>query len=310
MSGSKSVWLNTWHDPVWSKVIANAVTAGLGAAATFATVTWWPRLAGFVAAEPALATALAIALGVLAGYATNSVLRSPDAQARGVLTDSKYKKVYQVTESISFYHAIANFYDHRNSAELLQTHRAVIAEIDKCLNKSPQLRVLDLGGGTGKLVAHQFFNNAQMTWTYADPCVPMVEQFKLNLGGELLHTEAHLLTIDEACQAFSSASFDVIVVSFVLSSIPQLPDFRKLARLLRANGVLVIAEADPAYSTEEPLYGFATEDGSTALKIRPIHNLELKKECEEAGLTQNFVSLVRKRGIIYSYVASFSHAAD
>jgi hypothetical protein len=94
-------------------------------------------------------------------------------------------------------------------------------------------------------------------------------------------------------------------MSFLLSSLTGLPDFTKIARLLSDDGVLIIAEADPAYSGIQPYYSFTTGNRSVALKINPIHHLELKTLCERGGLKECAVYPVTKRGIIYSYVAVF-----
>jgi ubiquinone/menaquinone biosynthesis C-methylase UbiE len=113
------------------------------------------------------------------------------------------------------------------------------------------------------------------------------------------------MTLAEACERFSAGKSDVIIMSFVISSLSERPDFLKLARLLTDDGILIIAEADPAYSAIKPYYSFKTENGSIALKTNPIHHLELKTLCERGGLKECAVHPVTKHGVIYSYVAVF-----
>jgi len=93
---------------------------------------------------------------------------------------------YDVKDSKKFYDAISSQYDQRNSASLLRTHEQVIRSIKQAVERRANVKLLDLGGGTGKLVAHHFFDSTTIHWVYVDESALMVEQFRKNLEGTKL----------------------------------------------------------------------------------------------------------------------------
>src|SRR5262249_59132759 len=88
---------------------------------------------------------------------------------------------YTTDRARDFYQEIAPNYDLRNSGNLVSTHLATVATIQRLRAQRSSLRVLDLGGGTGKLIAIHFFNDPTISWTYVDFCPAMADEFRRNL---------------------------------------------------------------------------------------------------------------------------------
>jgi ubiquinone/menaquinone biosynthesis C-methylase UbiE len=295
-----------WHDPVWSNVIGGVILAVvLAIGAHF--LPWWPIMAGLLLVKiPLIFLIAAVFAAGLAGYLP-ATLRAPKRSLDIEKSDHrpKFDRVFEPNDSVKFYAEIADQYDVRNTEELLQTHRAVVTEIEEHVKSRETALVLDLGGGTGRGIADHFFNYTQVKWVYVDACGRMAEKFRENLAEVPLRTEVHVMTLAEAYAQFAPGETDVIVMSFLISSLPERPNFSKVSRLLREDGIFIVADADPAYSRISPYYDFRTSNGSIALKVNPIHQLELKDLCESSGLRECAVHPVKKRGLIYSYIAVF-----
>ena len=73
---------------------------------------------------------------------------------------------YAVDRARDFYQQIAPYYDLRNSGNLVSTHLSTVARLQAIRARRSSLQVLDLGGGTGKLIAIHFFNDDAVSWTY------------------------------------------------------------------------------------------------------------------------------------------------
>jgi ubiquinone/menaquinone biosynthesis C-methylase UbiE len=199
----------------------------------------------------------------------------------------KGTRVFEVCDSREFYGSIARNYDQRNSPNLLATHMGTIDEVDKIRVRNPALRVLDLGGGTGQNIATHFFNDRNMTWTYVDFCPEMIDQLKQHLKGRPLYERltVHLDDIDRACQRLPGRSFDVVLLSLVLSSMPHPPDFTRISDLMAPDGLLVISDIDPQYTSAHPYYQATAADGTlVALRTRAIQPLDVITRATAAGL--------------------------
>ena len=235
-----------WHDPVWSKVIAGAILGGAAFALAYVPSTWWPVVGQFLADHQTLGLIIALPVVGLVNYGIGHRRARKCSSENGLSANTrKFDREFSPKDSLKFYALIADLYDQRNSEELLHTHRAVVTAIKRHIASRASSLVLDLGGGTGKLIAHHFFDNASVKWVYVDACGRMAEKFRENLSGVPLRTEAYVMTLSETHEQFSSSKSDVVVMSFLLSSLPERPDFVRIAGLLREDGVLIVAEAVP-----------------------------------------------------------------
>jgi ubiquinone/menaquinone biosynthesis C-methylase UbiE len=235
-------------------------------------------------------------------------------------TRRKVSKVFNVSQARQFYTAIAENYDERNSANLLATQLEVIACLEDARKTSPSLRVLDLGGGTGQNIATHFFSDPDISWTYVDFCPAMVEQLDSHLAGYPLYRNLHKVVSDigDVHRCLQPASFDIVLLSLVLSSMPRLPDLAKLASMLAPSGALVISDINPGYTERHPYYAATARDGNlVAMRMRPVDPIHLCEQAAAAGLRRPRVSwqpgLAHPAGastVAYSFVTSFAAPAD
>ena len=206
-----------------------------------------------------------------------------------------------------FYQAIATRYDQRNSGALLDTQREIVRRISARALDRPALRVLDLGGGTGREIATHFFDHPAIRWSYVDFCSAMVDQFRRNIRGTTLADRAtvHVEDVTSAIGRVTGGSFDVVLLSFLLSSMPTWPDFRALAGLLAPGGVLVVADIDPAYTALKPSYEVAVDDRTYSLRTTAVRPLRVLRKARAAGLTLHEVVEIDSDRLEYSFVEVF-----
>lgn len=211
---------------------------------------------------------------------------------------------HETAQSLKFYDKIAWHYDDEVSEDFVKTHNALNDVILAQIDKKPNPTVLDLGGGTGKILG-TFQKRQGLKWFYCDASRTMNEVFKSNFSGCSI--------IQETCCMDASAylkrkrrTYDVIVMSFVLSSMPRSINFNLLAGSLAAGGALIIAEANPTYSLGKPLFKITTDKRhKLSLKIRPIDESSLADSARTAGLRIIDLVGIDKGDHPYSYIAVF-----
>jgi ubiquinone/menaquinone biosynthesis C-methylase UbiE len=234
----------------------------------------------------------------------HEAIEQPARPSNGVVVDREYS----VGAARDFYQMISTHYDLRNSGNLTSTHLATVAELQSIRSRHDSLRVLDLGGGTGKLIAVHFFNDADIAWTYVDYCPAMAEEFRRNLSGTTLSKHARIVLDDlmVATRRFAPQSFDVVVLSLVLSSMPALPDFAPIARVLAPGGELIVTDISPGYTHENPLYKVAMEGSVVALRTSPVDPYEVVRRAAAAGLEATRHTPIGEGNTYYSFLTVFT----
>jgi ubiquinone/menaquinone biosynthesis C-methylase UbiE len=227
----------------------------------------------------------------------------------------KVSKLFEVSHARKFYNAIASNYDERNSTNLLAAQLETIIRLERAREVKPALRVLDLGGGTGQNIATHFFSDSNICWTYVDFCPAMVEQLDHHLAGQPIFRNLSRIVedINEVHRCLPQRSYDVVLLSLVLSSMPRLPDFAKIAGLLAPNGMLIVSDINPAYTERHPYYMATAQDGNVvAMRMKPVDPVEVCKRATAAGLHQpeltwqpEFVQHMSEDSVSYSFVATF-----
>ncbi|GAB3431328.1 class I SAM-dependent methyltransferase [Flindersiella endophytica] len=216
---------------------------------------------------------------------------------------------YRVTQARDFYQKIARNYDLRSSGNLGLTQLAALAQIQAVRSQRSRLRVLDLGGGTGKMIAVHFFNDDAISWTYVDISPAMASELRQNLEGCPLGDNLEIIVDDlnNAILELPAGGFDVIILSVVLSSMPALPDFDAIARLLAPKGTLIIADINPGYTRDKPLYKVTIDRNLVvALRTNPVDPYEVIRRATTAGLRMADQKTIGEGDFYYSFVSVFT----
>lgn len=213
---------------------------------------------------------------------------------------------YEAKDASEFYGRIAHKYDERNTNYLLQTHRSVTDALRPVVDRIPNAKILDLGGGTGRQITDHFHDKKGLSWTYVDNCPNMVTQFEKNLKGTALQREVLNEDVYNIHNKLRGQQFDAIIMSCLLTSLPNLPDFANLLPLLSPHGVIIIADIDPSYTALHPYYSIGVNGDSYALKTNPVNPLEICRLFSDIDMRIKAVKPVKKSdGIIYSYCLEF-----
>jgi SAM-dependent methyltransferase len=219
-------------------------------------------------------------------------------------------RVYAASRARRFYQEIARNYDLRNSGNLVATHLATVALLQEIRARLPQVRVLDLGGGTGKLIAVHFFNDDKIKWTYVDFCPAMAAELRRNLAGCPLGRNMEVIVDDfqPAVRDLPPASYDVVMLSLVLSSLPAPPDFGPIAALLAPGGSLIVTDINPGYTRDKPLYKVAVHGTVLALRTTPVDPYEVIRRAVAAGLRATEHKMLGEGNTYYSFMTVFTPA--
>jgi ubiquinone/menaquinone biosynthesis C-methylase UbiE len=245
---------------------------------------------------------------------SDRVPRRDRAARRPASRDRQGASDHEYTTDLArdFYQKIAPNYDlrNRNSGNLVTTHLETVDTVQRLRAQRPLLRVLDLGGGTGKLIAIPFFNDPTVSWTYVDFCPAMAAEFRRNLAGQPLGDNAEIVVDDlvRVLRQLPAASYDVVLLSFVLSSMPAALDLTPVARVMRPDGSLVITDINPGYTHEKPLYKVPVGGQVVALRTTPVDPFDVIRRAGAAGLTMAEQRTFGEGVTYYSFMTVFTAA--
>ena len=200
---------------------------------------------------------------------------------------------FNVSKSHIFYSKIAEDYDEANSKKMHNTHHAVIEKIEKIMRSKGDdpISVLDLGSGTGKLVAHDFRNNENLKWTNFDLCKEMSDEFEQNLSTAKFSRKSikgDIMDIGKI-DYFEQEKFDIIIICFVLSSMSKYPNFGSIKSFLKDDGSLLIADAYPSFTRAKPLYRVK----NLTLKTKEIRPLKLVSSLMSKGFILQCCDIIK-----------------
>ena len=212
---------------------------------------------------------------------------------------------FEVQRSVDFYNTVAPHYDKGVSNDFIGTHTDLNRVIEEQISSGKETSVLDLGGGTGKIF-RKFDTNQEVAWHYCDACPAMLNIFNRFFGKTPALREAVCQDAEEYLHKCES-KFDIIILSFLISSMPHLIDFSLIKRRLKDGGLLIIVEANPTYSEKKPKFSILDKSSNVkySLKIRPIDAPSLSRNASVVGF-KIFDLLSHNKGEQpYSYIAMF-----
>ncbi|MDZ4064090.1 MAG: methyltransferase domain-containing protein [Coriobacteriia bacterium] len=251
-------------------------------------------------ADPGLEQAIAVVAAVGALF----------IQQRKAFKDAvPYDHPYTASDAPEFYDRIAGVYDARNSDLLIATHKKVIETIANHLRSRSNWSVLDLCGGTGRLIAFHFSTIADGHWISVDSSGSMRAQFERNLRGTRLPVDLRSQDIYEFLAGPGvPAKHDVVLLALALSSLPRNPDWERVAAQLKTDGILVVADIEPSYAAIHPYYTALVGNETHALRTRPVHLANVISEATDAGLVPADSTSVHEGEKTYSYIQVFRSA--
>jgi ubiquinone/menaquinone biosynthesis C-methylase UbiE len=210
-----------------------------------------------------------------------AIIFPPNNSAKGAQStfEDNYDKIYKTEQCIEFYDRIAERYDERNTKVVLRTHRKVIAAIKAKRRNVEKLRVLDIGSGTGRQIAHQYYASENIQWHCIEPSDNMARQFRENMQGTQAEITSQAQSIFDF-KASTESKYDVVIVSLVLSSLPRDPDFGEISKCLAKGGVLIITD----FYESGQYYNFDIDNQKIALFTRRIDFMDTLKSLLLTGL--------------------------
>jgi SAM-dependent methyltransferase len=214
---------------------------------------------------------------------------------------------YRLADCVKFYNRIAEVYDARLTRENLDTLRTAARKLLSCFSEQSQtLSVLDIGAGTGQFLkvlegAHR------VKWTCIEPSAGMASVLRRFFEGPPVDAEVLEIGWEDASRYLQGRRCDAISLNFVLSSLPELPDFSILGTLLAPNGIIVISDGHPNIRASTVSFRIRAADGVHALNIQHqspeqiAHSLTMHGHFEEAAKEEN----ITKKGKLYSFVLCY-----
>jgi SAM-dependent methyltransferase len=218
------------------------------------------------------------------------------------------ERLFSTLEAELFYSLVAPSYDIRNTGPLLSTQFVTRAKIQRARAGRQSLDVLDLGGGTGREIATHFADDPTVSWTYVDFCPAMADQFRANLVEDPVPMRVRVLVedIQRVHERLEPESYDVVLLSLVLTSMPRMPDLAPITRLLRPGGVLVVSDIDPLYTERNQLYSVRVADGeAVALRTTPVQPHQIAAHAIAAGLIQEETESTTRGSASYAFVSVY-----
>lgn len=206
-----------------------------------------------------------------------------------------------------FYNIVAGTYNKRNdnTRGIRDAQNRIVEAVRQIVRgvRSGTLHVLDLGGGTGHNVYLSLRGEERLEWTSVDVSEEMTARFRENFAG----TRALSGDCLELRQVLGAQQkFDVVILSFALSSMRRDVDFGALAEVLSSRGVVLITDIHPGYVSKSPFFDIEVDGVSHALQLRKVEPLLLESEALPAGLSRTGWEIFRnERDEVYSYFVRF-----
>lgn len=217
-------------------------------------------------------------------FGQNTVFSGKKSSAKSS-RDVSDLELFTVDSSPQFYDRISRLYDIRNSNFLYTAHQKTVAKLREILGKYSSPRVLDIGAGTGRLIATHFSHRPNLRWTALDASENMNNLFAENIQtGEMSFDTICCDANDVITKINNLDEVDVFLFSFVLTSLGSLKPLESLISQAKTGAEFVIADIHPEYTKAHPYYDFVESDGSRlALEPNPVYSDKLNALFDKFG---------------------------
>ncbi|MCX6285626.1 MAG: class I SAM-dependent methyltransferase [Bacteroidetes bacterium] len=210
---------------------------------------------------------------------------------------------YDRVDCVKFYDAIADVYDIDNSKEIWVTHRAIAKIVYSYASKQSKTSILDIGGGTGTLLFDILSLNEKLDWTYVDISKNMCSIFKQKSDEQEMKVEIINNSFDAVLSQLKN-KYDIIVLSFLFSSLPIIPDLTRIINLLKDGGIIIFADADREYTKRLP-YKVLRGDTEHKLLTKPWKLSDVHNAFMGIGFKVVAQNLIKKNMETYSHIVIF-----
>jgi 2-polyprenyl-3-methyl-5-hydroxy-6-metoxy-1,4-benzoquinol methylase len=211
---------------------------------------------------------------------------------------------FELSNSVEFYDLVAEFYDERNTQNYEKTYDLIHSLCQDHKGDLSGISICDLGGGTGALLKKFMHHNVH--WTNVDLSKKALSVFEKNYA-EFSTKAKRPFDIVNGSYPKPNEKFDVVIMSFVLSSLPTNFPFRNLNKIMLPSSVLIIADNHMEYSTGKPFRFKEVNGQNYALKTKPIDPFVLKTQVTKQGFHQEgeVEFIYAHEGRAYSHVQAY-----
>lgn len=214
---------------------------------------------------------------------------------------------YSAKDSVRFYDRVADIYDARLTRQYLDTLRATADILLEAFpSASRPIAVLDVGAGTGQFI-RLLERTKSVDWTCLEPSNGMADVLRRFFDGPPVRPKIFQIGLEDAPRFVGDERFDAIVMNSMLSSLQTLPDFDRIATLLKDRGVLLISDGHPDIKSDEKSFRIEAIDGVHSLDIEHRAPSEISFLVTRSGGFEQVGHEVNitKGEKLYSYVLCF-----
>jgi SAM-dependent methyltransferase len=219
--------------------------------------------------------------------------------------------VYRPGRVRDFYDVVADAYNSRNTKTkgIRDAQEIIIKAIRlrvQALKKGKTLNVLDIGGGTGYGVYHSLRSEERVFWTSLDISPKMKGKFSEVFEGKTAIT-GDCLDFSTFTPLLSGKKYDIVVLSFALTSMARNIDFAELRKICNPGSIVLVADIHPGYVSKSACFDIDVGGQTHKLVLRKVDPLVLEGEALLAGMKRaDWKIFENERSEVYSFFLSFT----
>ena len=233
-------------------------------------------------------------------------LPPPERRADPSLADNSYE-LLPLSKAAEFYDRIAPLYNKRNTGKYLATYVEIYQAILTHFEAIDGASVCDLGGGTGFLL-HRLQQHA-VHWLNVDISRGALRVFEEDFN---VYNTKSWRQLDVGRDRFvrPGEKFDIVVMSYLWSSMDGSPDLEQVRSAMHDSSLLVVADNHASYVDDNRHYGFTDVGGKNlAIAPRPMVPSELRSLVTSRGFTEVAFKEIAVDGKPYSQLHVFRKGA-
>ncbi len=215
-----------------------------------------------------------------------------------------YYEIFEKDEVSGFYDLVAPHYDRRNMGPYGETYIAIFDLAIKHISKTSNLKICDLGGGTGWLLRQ--FEALNPFWLNVDFSQGALDYFNKKYT-EYKNKKTINRDIRDDHSPIDDSVYDIVIINFLFSSMDIFPRLEKIKNLMNSKSILIFSDNHFSYVYDNPKYGFKNIEGrNIAINPTPMHSEYIKYLFKKNGFIHCDEEYVNIESIkVYSQVHLF-----